>query len=304
MAHRRDPEHGSHRSRPLNTNTGQAGIRGMNMLDGIRIVSTAVNVPGPVAAAMLRDKGAAIVKVEPPEGDPLSRWAPGWYSELCAGVDVVRLDLKSPDGREGLDAWLASADLLVTSSRPGSLQRLGLAWTDLHARHARLCHVAIVGYAPPRDNLAGHDLTYQAEVGLLTPPGMPVTLVADLSGAQRAVVEALNLLFGRERGGAAGRAEVVLADCAKLFAEPLRHGLTSSTGLLGGACAAYGIYPTRDGWVTVAALEPQFRVALARELGVDVENRSALASALMEKSASEWQHWAETRDLPLHALVC
>ena len=50
----------------------------MNTLDGIRIVSTAVNVPGPVAVAMLRDRGAAVVKVEPPAGDPLSAWAPRW----------------------------------------------------------------------------------------------------------------------------------------------------------------------------------------------------------------------------------
>ena len=274
----------------------------MKTLHGIRIVSTAVNVPGPVAAALLRDKGAALVKVEPPEGDPLSQWAPGWYAELCAGIDVERLDLKSADGRERLDGLLAPADLLITSSRPGSLQRLGLAWSDLHARHARLCQVAIAGYAPPRENLAGHDLTYQAEVGLLTPPGMPAALVADLSGAQRAVAEALDLLFARERSGVPGYAEVALADCAALFAEPLRHGLTSPTGLLGGACATYAVYPARDGWIAVAALEPHFRAALARELGLDVENRSALATAFMEKSAVGWQQWAETRGLPLHAV--
>jgi alpha-methylacyl-CoA racemase len=272
----------------------------MRTLDGIRIVTTAVNVPGPVAVAMLRDKGATVVKAEPPGGDPLSRWAPRWYSELCAGIDVLRLDLKSPDGRRRLDALLASADLLVTSSRPRSLQGLGLAWIDLHTRHARLCHVAIVGYAPPQDDRSGHDLTYQAQAGLLTPPGMPVTLVADLSGAQRTVVEALDLLFVRERGGGAGRADVALADCATLFAKPFRHGLTAPTGLLGGGWAAYGIYPARDGWVAVAALEPQFRTALARALNVDVENRTALARALGEKSASEWQTWAETHDLPLH----
>ena len=210
----------------------------MNTLDGIRIVSTAVNVPGPVAVAMLRDRGAAVVKVEPPAGDPLSAWAARWYAELSEGIEVVRLDLKSPDGRERLDTLLAAADLLVTASRTASLQRLGLAWSDLHARHPRLCHVAVVGYAAPRDDLAGHDLTYQAEAGLLMPPAMPRTLLADLSGAQRVVLAALTLLFARERGGAAGREEVALADCAKLFAEPLRHGLTASTGLLGGACAA------------------------------------------------------------------
>ena len=274
----------------------------MNALDGIRVISTAVNVPGPVAAAMLRDKGAAVVKVEPPAGDPLSQWAPAWYSELRAGIEVQELDLKSPDGQDRLHALLASADLLVTSSRTASLQRLGLAWPELHARHERLCHVAILGYAPPRDDVAGHDLTYQADAGLLTPPAMPVTLVADLSGAQRVVIEALTLLFIRQRDGAAGRAEVALAECASLFAQPLRHGLTSSTGLLGGGCAAYGVYPARDGWVAVAALEPRFRAALARELGVDVENRAALTAAIEMKPASEWQRWAGERGLPLHAI--
>ena len=95
----------------------------MQTLGGIRIVTTAVNVPGPVAVAMLREKGAAVVKVEPPDGDPLSRWAPRWYSDLSAGVEVLRLDLKSPAGQERLHALLAAADLLITSSRPGSLQR-------------------------------------------------------------------------------------------------------------------------------------------------------------------------------------
>jgi alpha-methylacyl-CoA racemase len=274
----------------------------MQTLGGIRIVTTAVNVPGPVAVAMLREKGAAVVKVEPPDGDPLSRWAPVWYSELCAGVEVLRLDLKSPQGQERLHGLLAAADLLVTASRPASLLRLGLSWSDLRRRHGRLCHVAIVGYAGPRQHLAGHDLTYQAEAGLLTAPAMPAALVADLSGAQRAAVEAINLLFARERTGAAAHAEVALGDCAKLFAEPLRHGLTAPTGVLGGACAAYGIYAARDGWLVVAALEPQFRSALARALGVDVESRAALASTLSEKSAGEWQQWAEVRDLPLYAL--
>lgn len=274
----------------------------MHTLKGIRIVSTAVNVPGPVAAAMLRDMGATIVKVEPPAGDPLSQWAPGWYAELCAEVEVVRLDLKSPEERERLAAALMSADLLITASRPGSLQRLGLTLSDLHPRHPRLCHVAIVGYAAPFADRAGHDLTYQAMAGLLAPPAMPATLVADLSGAQRVVIEALTLLFARERDGVAGHAEVALADSAVLFAQPLRHGLTSPSGLLGGGCAAYATYRARDGWVAVAALEPHFRAALARELALDVDDGPALARVFRERSAIEWEQWAAARDLPLHAV--
>jgi crotonobetainyl-CoA:carnitine CoA-transferase CaiB-like acyl-CoA transferase len=271
-------------------------------LAGIRIVSTAVNVPGPVAAGMLRDMGATVVKVEPPAGDPLAYAAPAWYAALCADVEVLRLDLKSNAGRGRLDDLLARADVLLTATRPASLQRLGLSWPDLHTRHPGLCHVAVVGHSAPRQDVAGHDLTYQAATGLVTPPALPRTLIADLAGAQRVVIAALDLVLARERSGEAGNAEIALAECASLFAEPLRHRLTSSTGPLGGAGAAYNIYSTRDGWVAVAALEPHFRAALARELSVDVDDRAALARALEERSALEWERWAETRGLPMAAV--
>jgi alpha-methylacyl-CoA racemase len=271
-------------------------------LNGIRIISTAVNVPGPVAVAILRDMGATVVKIEPPAGDPLAAAAPGWYAELSARLEVMRLDLKSGESRHIVDDLLADADVLVTSSRPSSLGRLGLSYPDLRDRHPKLCHVAIVGHLAPQQEVAGHDLTYQADAGLLTPPAMPRTLIADLAGAQRVVIAALDLLFARARGGAGGYVEVSLADCAGLFAEPLRHGLTSETGPLGGADAAYNLYPTRDGWVAVAALEPQFRASLARELNVSLDDRAAVARVLSERSAVEWERWGIASGLPLAAL--
>jgi crotonobetainyl-CoA:carnitine CoA-transferase CaiB-like acyl-CoA transferase len=114
---------------------------------------------------MLRDMSATVVKIEPPDGDPLSRFAPAWYDALCARMEVLRLDLKSFDGRALLDDRLARADILVTSSRLASLQRLGLSWPDLHRHHPKLSHVAIVGYAPPREDVAGHDVNYQPKRG-------------------------------------------------------------------------------------------------------------------------------------------
>jgi alpha-methylacyl-CoA racemase len=271
-------------------------------LAGIHVVSTAVNVPGPVAAGILRDMGAAVVKVEPPAGDPLSYAAPHWYAELCAGIEVLRLDLKSPEGRGRIDDLLTRADVLVTATRPASLQRLGLSWPDLHARHPRLCHVGILGYAAPRENVAGHDLTYQAEAGLVEPPAMPRTLIADLAGAQRVVIAALDLLLARERTGEAGHAQIALAECASLFAEPLQRGLTTSIGPLGGADAAYNVYPAREGWLAVAALEPHLRAALASELDADIDDRAALARVLGNRSALDWERWADARGLPLAAV--
>lgn len=271
----------------------------VSLLSGLRILSTAINVPGPVAARTLCDMGATVVKVEPPAGDPLAVAVPTWYRELHAGVEICRLDLKSEEGRARLHAWLADADLLITATRPAALKRLGLSWPTVHARSPRLCHVAVVGYPAPRRNEAGHDLTYQAEAGLIAAPSLPRTLIADLAGAQSVVSAALALLLARERTGASGYQEVALSDAAAVFAEPLRHGLTASAGWLGGGTPAYGIYPARNGWIAVAALEPHFRDALAEALTVNIDDRQALERVFAERSADEWQRWGAERGLPI-----
>ena len=182
----------------------------MEPLDNIRVLTLAVNLPGPLAVSRLRQLGAAVVKVEPPEGDALAQACPDWYRELHEGLQVTRLNLKDAEDRARLDAWLGRADLLLTASRPAALRRLGLSWEELHSRYPRLCQVALVGYPAPLEDVPGHDLTYQARAGLLTPPHLPRACVADLAGAQEAVSAALALLLARERGQGGGHATVSL----------------------------------------------------------------------------------------------
>src|SRR6187402_1775555 len=147
----------------------------MQPLAGVKIVTVAFNMPGPAAVSQLHRWGAEIVKVEPPGGDPLARNCPELYRKLVGNQQVCQLNLKQPADRAQMDVHLAAADLLITSTLPTSLARLGLTWSDLHARFPRLCQVAIVGHAPPDEELTGHDLTYQASVGLVRPPAMPAT---------------------------------------------------------------------------------------------------------------------------------
>jgi crotonobetainyl-CoA:carnitine CoA-transferase CaiB-like acyl-CoA transferase len=256
----------------------------------MRVVTTAVNIPGPVAAARLRDLGAAVTKVEPPSGDPLVLAAPEWYERLVAGIEVVQLDLKA----EGLDGLLAGADVLLTSQRRSALERLGLAWAGLHARHPGLAQVAILG----EGERAGHDLTYLASRGLLDPPRLPRTVMADLMGAERAVSAVLAALLG----GGGSYVEVSLSEVADALAEPLRAGLTAPGGVLGGGLPTYGLYEASDGWIAVAALEPGFRSRLAEGLGVAELSRSELAGAFRSRTAAEWEDWARELDLPLEAL--
>ena len=105
--------------------------------------------------------GASVVKVEPPGGDPLARMCPGYYEELSAGQEVVRLDLKDRDDRVFLDDWLGRMDLLLTASRPAALGRARASWPGLRARPAplpgrhRRASASGRGCAGPRSHLPG-----------------------------------------------------------------------------------------------------------------------------------------------------
>jgi len=274
----------------------------MSCLRDRRVLTLAQNLPGPLASAELRAMGAAVLKIEPTSGDPLAAWSPDWYAELTAGMAVVRVDLKTAAGAARLEEELAAADLLITSSRLSSLERFGLRRSDLQARHPRLCWVAIVGHPVPRQDIPGHDLTYQSEHGLVAPPALPRTLVADLAGAKQAVIAALGLMLARERDERGGYEEVALAGAAEYFAQPWTRGLTAADGVLGGALPVYQVYRARDTWIAIAALEPRFRQGLAAALGIDIGDAIALAEAFGRRSASEWEAWAEAHDLPIVAV--
>lgn len=275
----------------------------MKPLDGIRVLNLAVNLPGPAAAQRLQRMGAVVTKVEPPAGDPMELYHSQWYRDMAEGHTLVRLDLKAAEGRARLDALLAETDLLISASRPAAMERLALGWELLHDTYPRLCQVAITGFPAPRENEAGHDLTYQASLGLMTPPHMPPTLMADMAGAAQAVNATLALLLARERGDGAGYAEVPLSEAVAAMAEPLRYGITAKGAILGGGIPEYNIYRASEGWVAVAALEPHFKKRLETELGVSgIEQYRAAFAA---RSASQWQEWGQELDIPIIAVkVC
>jgi alpha-methylacyl-CoA racemase len=266
-------------------------------LQGYKIVSLALNVPGCIAAARLQELGARITKIEPPGGDPLIEMSREWYELLIQDMRVSRLDLKDPAQYRKLAGWLRDADLLFSSMRPSALQRLGLSWQDLQAQYPGICHVALTGYPEPYENRPGHDLTYQAEAGLLSPPDLPRSLLADLAGVERVVISALALLLARERGHGAGFQQVSIFQAGQALADPMRFGLTAPGGILGGGLPGYKLYPARSGWIAIATLEGHFQKKLIQVLGL--ENDDALDTIFREKTAGEWAAWAEEHDLPL-----
>jgi alpha-methylacyl-CoA racemase len=266
-------------------------------LSGIRVVTIAVNVPGPLAASHLRSQGADVVKVEPPAGDPLAAFSPGLYAQLSEGVRVERLDLKSDAGRMAMQAWLRDAHLFLASQRPSALARLGLDGDTLvgpQSPYRQLRWLNIVG-EQERPEIPGHDLTYLAKAGLLGCE-MPKTLVADVLGAEHAFATALLLL--RQSPGAC--ATVGLFDSLAPLSAILTNRLTGPHGVVGGALPAYGIYEAERGRIAVAALEPSFRRRLYDALALP--DGAALDKAFLTRTADDWEVWALERDLPVVAL--
>lgn len=270
----------------------------MRFLDGIKVVSLAANLPGPAAARRFYQLGAQVLKIEPPTGDPMARYSAEWYRELNSGQEILTLNLKSTADKTRLDSELQKADILITANRLAALERLGLGWERLNSAFPQLCQVAIVGYPPPLENEPGHDLTYQAKLGLLTPPTMPRLLLADMIGAEKAVSEALALLFAREKGRGGGYREVSLSEAAEYMGEPWKVGLTAPGAVFGGQLPEYNLYETGDGWIAVAALEPHFKKALGEALNVAIQSEE-LRLVFKTKTSREWGVWAKERELPI-----
>lgn len=264
------------------------------LLSGLTVVSVALNVPGPLAAASLRGDGARVIKVEPPAGDPLWGMNAEWYNDLHRGIEVRTINLKDAAGGDEMRQLLAGADLFLSSSRPSALGRLGLGPDDLQTQFPQLCRVTIVGDTREPE-VPGHDLTYQVEAGLIDPahPVMPRTLLADIVGSREAYAAALALLLGRERGSSERERRVGLGDSARFAALPLRHGLTAPGGLLSGAKDIYGLFLTSDGWVAAAPLETHFAARWHEWLGENV------AAELAQRPTAYWVAEAAARDLPL-----
>jgi alpha-methylacyl-CoA racemase len=285
-------------------------------LAGTRVLSLALNLPGPAALMRCRAMGATCVKFEPPAAqgrpsDPMSLYAPAAYDAMHEGIERLHGDLKNTEGQALLQAELARTDVLITSFRPTALAKLGLGWEALHTRHPRLSLVAIFGAPGARAEEAGHDLTYLAESGLVTGLDLPPTLYADMAGSLVASEAVLQAVLHRTVHGEGVRIEVALSEAAHYLALPRQWGLTQPGGSVGGAHAGYRVYPCRDGRVAMAALEPHFAQRLCQVAGLDAQagqamfrssTHTAIAAFVRGLGCDELDALAQQHDVPLHTM--
>jgi len=291
-------------------------------LKGVRVLSLALNLPGPAAVMRLHQMGATCTKLEPlsPSGtstaDPMGLYKPAAYQTMHQGMRVVQADLKTTRGQAAMHKLLAKTDVLITSFRPSALTKLGLDWKALHRLYPSLCMVSVVGGSGARAEEPGHDLTYLAENGLVNGLELPTTLYADMGGSLMTTEAVLQALLMRQSSGRSkGRGvfqEIALSDAASYLALPRTWGLTTPDGDVGGAHAGYKIYPCKNGRVAVAALEPHFAKRLCLAVGLEENDmhsmhaqktRKAFAKFFASQTRQQLDRLAASKDIPLHTLT-
>jgi alpha-methylacyl-CoA racemase len=273
-------------------------------LAGTLVVDFTRYLPGPFASRELLERGARVVRVQAPGGDPMRDVAPGWHEALNAGKESVVWDLgREPDlGR----ALCAQADVVLEGFRPGVADRLGIGTRDVPDS---VVYCSITGFGPD-DRRAGHDLNYQGWAGILadTAPALPPVQIADLAGgALYAVVEILAALLERGRSGRGRRINVSMTHNAHRLAAHRLSGEPERT--LTGALACYRIYETSDGrYLTITPVEPRFWRRLCELIGREdlidrqyEEDQEALAAELAAvfrtSTLAEWLDRFEGEDV-------
>jgi crotonobetainyl-CoA:carnitine CoA-transferase CaiB-like acyl-CoA transferase len=244
------------------------------LLAGLRVLDLTRFVSGSQATMLLAAMGAEVIKIEVPPGDPY-RWQgteriggeSALFLALNAGKRSVAIDFRTPAGRQALEPVLASADMLVENSRPGSLAAHGLDWESVHTRYPSLVYGSISGYGDvgPEAARGGFDLILQADSGVMsvtgTPESGPVKVGVPVLDVGAGISCALGLLAAcieRQRTGtgrlvSSSLLEFALTTLGTLAASVMVSGQTP--GLLGThspTFAPYGGFRAADGWVVLA----------------------------------------------------
>ena len=310
-------------------------------LAGIRVLDFSMVGAGPTCGMLLGDMGAEVTKIEAPGGDIGRKLGPPWQGgESVVSMSFNRnkrslvINLKQPDGVAIALRMAALADVLLESFRPGVMDRLGLGYTTLAARFPRLvyCSVSAYGQSGPWRDKPGVDGIVQAVSGLMSQvgtPGAPPMKVqipaADVVTGFLATTAVLAALRVRDQPGPSqGRGQhldMSLYNGALMLQQSALASYLSSGELppKSGSAAPYSApneaYPTKDGWIMIAAYHDDRWKAFCKVIGAPalctqpefassplrVANRDALTRAvslrLAGKTSAEWQVLLEAADI-------
>ncbi|MBN1664181.1 MAG: CoA transferase [Deltaproteobacteria bacterium] len=225
-------------------------------LEGITVLDSAHQYPGPYCSMLLGDLGARVIKIERPQGGDAARRNPGFFRSLNRNKKSITLDFKKPAAKEILLKLVGQADVFTEGFRPGVVDRLGIGYEDLKKINSRLIYCSISGFGQdgPYRDMPGHDLNYQSMSGLFdsirdeqgnhVPPGIAI---GDLSAGMFSVIGIMAALMARAQTGKGQYVDVSMFD-GLLSWMSIRFGLFFHTGSYERPYeAGYGVFKGSDG---------------------------------------------------------
>lgn len=296
----------------------------MGPLNGIKVLDLTSMVSGPVAAAILGDQGAEVIKIEPIHGEQLRHLGephngvPATFFSCNRNKKSLAVDLKSEAGKKIFWALIESADVLLQNFRPGAMDRMGFAENSVRERNSRLVYVSISGfgekgpyshkrvYDPIIQGLSGAT-DIQADRGTGR-PNMFRIILADKVSALTAAQAVSSALFHRERTGEGQHIKLSMLDATVAFFWPEgMQGLTfaeKETDVSKTFSSIDLIYETQNGYITISVIsdkewkgicvalnceelisDERFVTSLARRR--NSEERRAVIGDLVERWTSE-----------------
>jgi len=261
----------------------------MGPLNGVKVVELAGIGPGPMAAMMLADMGATVLRVDRKEPSGLGVPRPQRFDLVLRGRRSLPLDLKQPDAVAFVLDLVAGADVLIEGFRPGVTERMGLGPKPCLERNERLVYGRITGWGQdgPLAQDVGHDLNYIALTGALhaigragQAPAIPINLVGDFGGGTLYLV--VGVLAALHEAKTSGKGQVVDAAMVDGVASLMtqQHGTFAAgmmsnqrgTNITDSGSPFYDVYECADGkWLSIGAVEKRFYCEVLRVLELPVE---------------------------------
>ena len=258
----------------------------MGPLAGMQVLDLTSMVSGPVAAAMLADQGAEVIKVEPLHGEqmrhlgtPLNGLPPTFFS-CNRGKKSIAVDLKKEAGQKVLWRLIEKADVLLQNFRPGAMERMGFGEDAVRSRNERIIYVSISGFGEtgPYADQRVYDPVIQALSGatdiqanrLTREPEMFRVIIADKVASLTVAQAVASALFHRERSGEGQHIKLSMLDAMLAFLWPEgMGGLTYEDAEFDPAERSGSmdlIYPTQDGYITAGVISDKEWVGMCRAI--------------------------------------
>jgi CoA:oxalate CoA-transferase len=258
-------------------------------LEGIVVIDLSRILAGPYCTFLMAEMGARVIKVEPPKGgDDARAYGPfvngksTYFASVNRGKESIALDLKSDGDRKIFEQLLAKADVVVENFRPGTMEKLGYGWEQLHPKYPKLIYASASGFGHtgPNSKDPAYDMVMQGMGGIMSitgnegqPPARVGMSIGDIGAGLYTAVAVNAALIHRMKTGESTKVDIAMFDCQLALMENaiMRYTVEGEVpGPLGArhpTITPFQAFATSDGSIIIAAGNDSLFIKMCDALG-------------------------------------